>query len=149
VTPEEELELLIEEQRRDDTHIVRPERGYAFSLDAPTPDGDGVLGDCVGVDADGEIVCLLPRRRGDVMGHIPHGTTGGYTNHRCRCRRCRDAHAAYMRAYRPAQPLPASLECAECETAFEPVMPHHLYCSKTCSKRAAWRRYSTRKAVAA
>ena len=30
-----------------------------------------------------------------------HGTRGGYSNHGCRCPRCRKAHAEYMRAYLP------------------------------------------------
>ena len=28
------------------------------------------------------------------------GTTGGYTNHKCRCNRCRAAWNAYMRSWR-------------------------------------------------
>lgn len=31
--------------------------------------------------------------------HPAHGTNGGYTNHRCRCERCKIAHAAQMRQY--------------------------------------------------
>lgn len=30
---------------------------------------------------------------------IPHGTDGGYSNHRCRCELCRAAHSAKMREY--------------------------------------------------
>lgn len=30
----------------------------------------------------------------------PHGTHGGYTNWECRCKLCRAAHAAYMKARR-------------------------------------------------
>lgn len=29
-----------------------------------------------------------------------HGTLGGYTNHRCRCEKCRSANTARMREYR-------------------------------------------------
>jgi hypothetical protein len=28
-----------------------------------------------------------------------HGTTNGYSNHRCRCQRCREAHNRNMRDY--------------------------------------------------
>lgn len=31
---------------------------------------------------------------------IPHGTTGGYGNWKCRCQECRAAWAAYKREYR-------------------------------------------------
>lgn len=40
----------------------------------------------------------------------PHGTSGGYTNHHCRCQFCRDAFAAQMRVYRKKirnRPIPA------------------------------------------
>ena len=37
------------------------------------------------------------------MSNIPHGTAGGYSNHRCRCEQCRkawrEAHLRYMRAH--------------------------------------------------
>jgi hypothetical protein len=33
-------------------------------------------------------------------GRIEHGTTSGYTSQRCRCERCRQAHAADMRQHR-------------------------------------------------
>lgn len=29
-----------------------------------------------------------------------HGTLGGYDNHNCRCRDCKDAKAVYQRGYR-------------------------------------------------
>ncbi len=32
---------------------------------------------------------------------VPHGTLGGYTNHKCRCAECRAAKAGYMRVYLP------------------------------------------------
>jgi hypothetical protein len=38
------------------------------------------------------------RRRKDTS--IPHGTRGGYTNHRCRCDLCRHAQREYIGAYR-------------------------------------------------
>lgn len=31
---------------------------------------------------------------------VPHGTDGGYSNHKCRCPDCRAAHAAYLADYR-------------------------------------------------
>lgn len=33
------------------------------------------------------------------MLELWHGTLGGYTNHRCRCDKCRAAWRAYMRKY--------------------------------------------------
>lgn len=37
-----------------------------------------------------------------------HGTDGGYSNHKCRCRGCQSAHAAYMRRYRVSTTRAAS-----------------------------------------
>lgn len=40
---------------------------------------------------------------------MPHGTNSRYTNHRCRCDECRQAHrdyAASRRRYAAAHPLP-------------------------------------------
>ena len=34
---------------------------------------------------------------------IPHGTAGGYNNHKCRCDACRAAGAEYQRDYRAAR----------------------------------------------
>lgn len=31
---------------------------------------------------------------------IPHGTTNGYEKYKCRCTKCQDAWAKYMRGYR-------------------------------------------------
>lgn len=30
---------------------------------------------------------------------LPHGTLGGYTNHKCRCDKCLEAHRDYQREY--------------------------------------------------
>lgn len=34
---------------------------------------------------------------------VPHGTTGGYTNWKCRCRRCTRAHNLSMAIHRKAR----------------------------------------------
>lgn len=36
---------------------------------------------------------------------IPHGTLGGYKNHRCRCDDCTDASTTHMRQYRASKKL--------------------------------------------
>lgn len=33
-----------------------------------------------------------------------HGTHGGYTNHRCKCKLCREAQRQYQAAYRVKHP---------------------------------------------
>lgn len=107
MTREEELALLIEEQRKDDTTRIWPEHFVALSLDAAVSMDDGdvfTLGSFVGVDEDGEIVSYL-RPRGPFFRPMNeneswHGTMGGYTNYRCRCPRCRQANTDHCRAYR-------------------------------------------------
>ena len=37
-------------------------------------------------------ICFMP-------GASYHGTSGGYTNHYCRCRPCKDAYAIYRYPY--------------------------------------------------
>ena len=43
-----------------------------------------------------------PIRPGD--GDPRHGTVGGYTNHRCHCPACQEAHTATCRAEREKRP---------------------------------------------
>ena len=43
---------------------------------------------------------LLTKVWMDLMGEIPHGTYGAYTNHKCRCDLCREAGRNYMSVYR-------------------------------------------------
>lgn len=146
MTPEEELALLIEEQRQDDTHIVWPDRKQpdrsmkTISLDALAPGMHGAtFGDLIGVDEDGEIISFLPRSRGFAMGrHIPHGTPGGYTNHGCKCPRCTAAQSARHREwYRKNRLRPfVTLSCSHCEESFETNQPHATYCSRSCRDKA-------------
>src|SRR5207248_6138652 len=87
VTSDEELALLIEEQRKDDTYYVEPQMIGRFKV--------------ISLEAMGE-----PRRhdlnpvvrrgmfRGGCLAAIPHGTYNGYHNYECRCIPCRNAHNA-------------------------------------------------------
>lgn len=101
MNPEQELELLIREQQKDDTYFVDRPAGE-ISLDAPAPDRGGTVADLIGVTEDGVIFL------GESLGisgladprRVPHGTLGGYTNHRCRCVPCRKANTAYRRRKR-------------------------------------------------
>ena len=98
MTPEQELELLIREQQKDDTYFIDRPAGEV-SLDAPAPDHSGSVSDLIGVDEDGYIFL------GESLGNsgladprvIPHGTLGGYTNHRCHCGPCRQANTEFRR----------------------------------------------------
>jgi hypothetical protein len=104
MTPEEELELLIREQQKDDTHFIdRP--ANEVSLNAPWRIGGELreVGDLLQVDEDGVVSFS------EALGHrspladtrmIPHGTLGGYTNHRCHCGPCRQANTEYRRKKR-------------------------------------------------
>ena len=128
MTREQELELLMQEQAADDTpYLTTP--GWQVSLDAPVDDGHGtassVGAEMVGRDPwplveaavdlrldpaelayAGDLVDYLPPRRGEALSDprkIPHGTAGGYTNHKCKCSRCRGAYAALRRQGRAAR----------------------------------------------
>ena len=122
MTPEQELDLLFQEQFEDDTPYVDTP-SWQVSLDAPVSSGVGpastVGAEFIGYDPwdlvdgaielgldpaevayRGDIISHLHPRRGDVLTDprkIPHGTAGGYTNHKCRCTRCRAAYAALRR----------------------------------------------------
>lgn len=101
MTPEQELELLIREQQKDDTYFIDRPAGEV-SLDARAPGGSGTVADLIGVDEDGMVFL------GESLGSscfadprlVPHGTLGGYTNHRCRCTPCRRANTEYRRRRR-------------------------------------------------
>ena len=87
MTREEELALLIAEQRADDTNFVQPEAG-CVSIDA--------VKDYIAQDDKGRPVSLLRNERGTVLqsNSAPwHGTVGGYRNHGCKCVRCKAAKA--------------------------------------------------------
>lgn len=100
MTPEEELELLIREQQKDDTYFIDRPAGEV-SLDAPAPWGR--IGDLLHLGEDG-----VASLGGERLCHsgltdprmVPHGTLGGYTNHRCRCTPCRQANTEYRRKKR-------------------------------------------------
>ncbi len=104
MTPEQELELLIREQQKDDTYFIERQPGE-ISLNAPWHAGGELreVGDLLQVDEDGVVSF-----GGEQFGHsaladprlVPHGTLGGYTNHHCRCARCRKANAEYRRKKR-------------------------------------------------
>lgn len=38
------------------------------------------------------------------IAEVPHGTSGGYSNHGCRCAACKTAHAKKMATYRANRP---------------------------------------------
>jgi len=100
MTPEEELELLIQEQARDDeTWIIRHPENIA-SLDSPRMGGEGTNHDFIGVDEDGHIFSFLENPISPwAHNSLKHGY-GGYTKYGCRCRKCKDGNAAYRRARR-------------------------------------------------
>lgn len=57
---------------------------------------------------------------------IPHGTAGGYSNHRCRCKRCRAAHAAAHRRYLASRTRPCSVSgCTRSVYAKGRCQPHY------------------------
>ena len=93
-----ELDRLIAEQRRDDTHYVR-QRDISLQT-ILNRDSGLMLGDLIGIAEGGELVnfariCNEPVPWDD----IPHGTPGGYTNWKCRCSRCTAANAAAQERY--------------------------------------------------
>jgi hypothetical protein len=94
VTAEEELQKLIEEQRRDDTYRVSTSVPYGFRgipLDRPAGEGEATLGDTmVGVMDDGEFVVFLSRDVEYEM-NTTCGLVGSYTNRGCRCPACTEA----------------------------------------------------------
>ena len=94
-----EIEELIEEQQRDDTHRVKPE----FRSQVPLTNG---VANHIGIDQEGEIVTYWPRPpKGTLLvGHAAwHGTTGGYRNHGCRCNPCTEAQSKAVREYRKSR----------------------------------------------
>lgn len=62
------------------------------------------------------------------MTSIPHGTTGGYANHRCRCHACRRAWAHYQLARRLRG------QCSDCG---QPVVAGGRRCQKHLAINAA------------
>src|SRR5262249_16131169 len=85
----------------DDPDTVSRRAGE-ISLDASAGSDGAVIGDRIGLDPEtGEEVCLLrPGFLREAPQDIPHGTPGGYTNHRCRCLECRRAHRQHAQSYR-------------------------------------------------
>lgn len=150
-----ELELLIEEQRRDDeAKCFWPQRD-TVSLDAPRSIEGGsewTLHDRVAIDADGYASIPSSAYRGTrlvIFGHSPHMgsiTHGGsaYRNHGCRCSACRAGQAAFRRAWyakrraKPKRTLTCALE--DCGRIFTTKQPHAIYCSRHCNQKAFDRR---------
>lgn len=92
-----ELERLIAEQERDDTHVeFSREEGHREDV---TIDG---LENALSVDGEGEVAVRLHRARGEVLVGTAswHGTVAGRRKHGCKCRRCQAAAAEYQRGLR-------------------------------------------------
>jgi len=89
-----EIDRLVEEQQRDDRDYIAPE----FRDTVPIDELDNLLG----VSPDGGIVSFEKHEKGSVLtgSAVYHGTFGGYTNHKCRCVRCRYANAEHQRKRR-------------------------------------------------
>ena len=89
-----EIDHLVEQQQRDDRDYVAPE----FRDMVPIDEMENLLG----VADDGEIVSFERHEKGSVLtGYaVYHGTFGGYTNHKCRCPRCKAANTEHQRKRR-------------------------------------------------
>lgn len=92
----DEINRLVEEQRKDDTNLVQTEFSGLNTVPIET------LADSLAVTPDGGIVMFGQREKGTVLvGSAPyHGTISGYVNHKCKCVRCKGAHAARVRRQR-------------------------------------------------
>lgn len=101
MTPEQELELLIAEQKADDTYFIDRPAGE-ISIDAPAPNGEGTIGDMIGYDEEGELVVFmpLPPTSSPIGNASQHGTIYAYARLKCKCRPCKNAKAAYERERR-------------------------------------------------
>lgn len=111
---EEELQALIAEQQADDTQFIdRPD--HVISLDALAPKQDATIGDLIGyhevyfkgdpesehATGDGGLIAFLSLPASPPLGNAKqHGTNYGYMRMKCRCARCKEANAKYMREYR-------------------------------------------------
>lgn len=151
MTRDEELALLIEEQRKDDTYEIEHEymgRFRALSLDSE------VYENWIAVDIDGNRILpheLNPHVRrgvwaGGALAQIPHGTYNGYNNYRCRCDKCvaagRKANVEYNRRWRKRQYAARPMvECAcGCGATFKPIPSTKRYATIQCVWRDAKRR---------
>lgn len=159
MTREEELALLIEEQRKDDTHVQQPQyfgRHWVTSLDSAAGTHDDEKWDwLVGLEHE-ENVPGAPAEirtrhyfrpdgrhgsdRGGVLIQIPHGTDNGYNNYRCRCPECRAANTRVVgprvQAYRERkQNERPKQRCANerCQKTFRPIPSTKKYCSHRCA----------------
>lgn len=170
MTREQELELLIKEQQKDDaTLVVYPEPGHpkgtsVIPLDKMTGEkGKEPLADRIcGVEYDledgddvGHIVTFFGgAQRGHSLRQIEHGTANGYGNQGCRCARCRRAATTYVvalqrKARRREQAARPDRVCASetCNNTFRPVPSTKLYCSKRCAWSEGKRRERERAAA--
>ena len=56
-----------------------------------------------------------------------HGTTGGHSNHQCKCHACREAWNAYCRIYRQARrAIGICMQCAQPATPYARCDEHRL-----------------------
>lgn len=102
MSPEQEMELLEREQKADDTYFVDRKEGE-ISLDAPAPNGLGKVGDLLGRDEEGQIVCFMALPANGIFDPSAHGSLYAYQRLGCRCNKCKGARAEYQRNYRAAQ----------------------------------------------
>lgn len=105
MSPEQELELLIQEQTADDTYFVRKPAGERQL--------DGAVSELIGVEYDfdrfdseapGVVISYLPREEESLFSIcVKHGIRSTYTNLLCRCVPCKGAEATYQRERRAAK----------------------------------------------
>ena len=91
-----EIDRLVEEQRKDDTNFISPEFTTLDTVPIET------LEDFLAIGPEGELVRFNQREKGTVLVGTAayHGTASGYVHHKCKCVRCKSAHAARIRKQR-------------------------------------------------
>lgn len=148
-----EIDLLIEQQRKDDTYIIEPQQFGRFKV--LSLDREVFHSQLAARDINGRIITrheLDPRPRhgmfrGGGLAQIPHGTMNGYKNYGCKCPSCTEAHTAYtaprVQAYRKRkQDARPDRICANerCRKPFRPVPSTKLFCSYKCADATSRRR---------
>lgn len=106
LTPETEMQLLIQEQEADDVFFVRHEanRPETFmSFDGFVSGSRDLVSDFI-AEVDGEVVSYLPRSMNESLFCVSfrHSTFDAYNNKGCRCRQCKSFMAEYRRQKRAA-----------------------------------------------